>query len=105
MNKEEILAKSREENKDKDLYEMSVDAKAGRVAFIAAEIVTAILILLELVFTGEFNLKLLIIDATLEAAYNIYKAIKLPNQSTIFTAIICSLIDIVFIILVVMGLI
>ena len=92
MDKETILARSREENQEKDLYELSVETKAYRVAFIAAEIVTALLILVKMIMTGEWDLSLVIIDVTMEAVFNFYMAIKLKTSQAIIKAIMYTII-------------
>ncbi len=55
MNKEEILAKSREENKDRDEMELDTQAKAGRAAVAAGGIVCMIIILAEWLLGGHFG--------------------------------------------------
>lgn len=104
MDKEAILAKSRQENKEQDLYELSIETKAYRVAFIVAEVATALLILIKMIMTGEWDLSLLIIDATMEAVFNYYKAIKMKDSKSLITAIACTILDVAIIVLVVCGL-
>ena len=55
MTKEEILEKSRKENANKDLYQMTVDMQAGRVAAIAAALFALVVYLVELVMLGRYN--------------------------------------------------
>ena len=43
MNKEEILAMSRQENKDKDLYEMQVTESSANIGVITGAIICALL--------------------------------------------------------------
>ncbi len=50
MNKEEILAKSRNENKTADEYEMHVRLKAGRISKAIGVAIAFILVLIETIF-------------------------------------------------------
>ena len=55
MNKEEILAKSREENKNQDIYEYDVLKSAGSIATRIGLILCCLISLLEVIFTGKVS--------------------------------------------------
>ena len=55
MSKEEILAKSREENKKRDEMEQAVFVKAGQQACAVGGIVCMVIIILEAIFAKEVN--------------------------------------------------
>lgn len=103
MDKETILAKSRQENKEKDLYELSIETKAYRVAFTAAEIIAAFLFCLDMILTGEYNYSLLIVEVTAEAVFNFYIAIKLKTSKAFVKAIFLTILDAVLTSLIVLG--
>lgn len=94
MNKETILEKSRQESQEKDLYQLSIETKAYRFAFIGAQVVTAILLVVQYIITKEFNYALLIIDVSIEALYNFYVAVKLKTPKAWASAIALTILDI-----------
>ena len=55
MNKEEILAKSRKENEKVDEMEQFAQAKAGKMAMGIGGVLCMVLVLLDLIRTGETN--------------------------------------------------
>ncbi len=55
MNKEEILAKSRKENKTMDEMELGAQAKAGKLAMNIGAVVCMVFVLLETLRTGKTN--------------------------------------------------
>lgn len=55
MEKEELLQKSRNENKKGDEYEKKVVTKATSIAFIAMVVVAAVLFYVELIVKGNTN--------------------------------------------------
>lgn len=55
MNKEEILAKSRAENKNKDYYELEVLAQAGQAAMVVMVCLAGAFLVLQLSLGGGIN--------------------------------------------------
>lgn len=87
MTKEEILEKSRKENANKDLYQMTVDMQAGRVAAIAAALFALVVYLVELVMLGRNNYALWAVVTIMNSSISVYKVVKLKDKKYIFTAI------------------
>lgn len=97
MNKEEILAKSRNENKNEDVYEKEVLKQAGYVGGITAAIVTTALFILEMVIKGGTNFGFWAILFSIFAGEFTYKAIKLKRKHEIVIAIVYILLSILLI--------
>lgn len=87
MNKEEILAMSRQENKEKDLYEMQVSESSANIGLITGAIICALLFALEIFICGTTNYGLWSIVTGFNAAMMIYKGIKLKKKSSILIGI------------------
>ncbi len=83
MNKEEILAMSRQENKDKDLYEMQVTESSANIGIITGAIICALLFAAEIFICGTTNYGLWSIVTGINAAMGIYRGIKLKSKSKI----------------------
>lgn len=99
MKKEEILEKSRQENKNKDVYGLEVEAKGARIAGAASMILTTIYYLYELISgKGENPALYSIITAYLTVTYA-YKAAKIEENRklNVSTSIIWGLVSILFI--------
>ena len=106
MNKEEILKKSREENKNKDIYELEVISKAQRIGGLIALFVTFALMLIERVILEcgtNYGYFLIILSAG--AGLWIYKAIKMKKKHEIFLAILWIVLAIYAAIMVILDLI
>ena len=83
MNKEKVLEMSRQENKDKDLFELEVGNKATQVGSITSVSVCAILYMAEIMICGGKNYGLWTIIAAFMASTFLYTGIKLKNKSKI----------------------
>ncbi len=83
MTKDEILAKSRQENNDKDLYKAEIDAKAGIVGAILGFVLCAIFFVAELIVCGTTNYSLWGVIAAANAGARLYSGIKLRNKGCI----------------------
>ncbi len=83
MNKEEILAMSRQENKDKDLYEMQVTESSANIGVITGAIICALLFAAEIFICGSTNYGLWSIVTGITATMGIYKGVKLKKKSKI----------------------
>ncbi len=55
MNKEEILAKSRAENKNKDLYGMDVSKRAGSVTVVVMMAIAGVFFIVQILTGGGLN--------------------------------------------------
>lgn len=97
MNKEEILAKSRNENKNADVFEKEVLKQAGNVGCITAAIVTFILFVLEIFIKGHTNYGLWAILFSILSTQFIVKAIKLKRKHELVIAICYTLLTILLI--------
>lgn len=86
MNKGEILAKSRSENGNRDLYELEVIKQAGRVSTLTVIILCAVLFTAEILLGHGINYGLWSIVLGIEAAVFTYKAIKLKKKHEIVVA-------------------
>lgn len=91
MNKEEILARSRNENKDADIFEKEVLKTASNASVTAAAIMAGVLFLFELILTDHVNYSLWSIIFTMSAAMFTVKAIKLKRAHEIVLAVADSL--------------
>lgn len=86
MDKNEILEKSRQENKKSDELEKDVNIKASRIAMLVAAILLGVFIFIE-----DNNSYLIILDSMCCALW-CYKACRLKQKSDIILAVIWSII-------------
>ena len=82
MNKEELLAKSREENKNKDPYTMEVAKKSQRYAFIAGFIMVVLHFTARGIFIGELDYGLWSIMGVMIGVQYTYHGHKTGNPTT-----------------------
>lgn len=83
MNKEEILERSRKENKNKDVYINEINTKGGNIAAIVGLILTTIIFIGEILLGFGMNYGLYGIVFSVTGTSNLYKALKL-NTNKIF---------------------
>ena len=83
MNKEEILEKSRKENKNKDIYVNEINIKGGNIAAIVGLILTTIIFISEILLGVGMNFGLYGIVFSVTGTSNLYKALKL-NKNKVF---------------------
>lgn len=88
MNKNEILEKSRNENKNADPYEMEINAKALSNGMWSALLFGVILTALDFIKMQKFNFSLVAIIWVLDAVANTYKAAKLKEKRFIVNAVL-----------------
>lgn len=98
MNKEEILAKSRQENKEKDLYELEVKNNASRIASIASLIICAVLYAAEIMICGNRNYGLWTIIAAFIAGTFLYTGIKFKNKKKIAIGVLWTVVAVIAIV-------
>ncbi len=94
MTKDEILSRSREENKERDLYRLSIDRNAQRVGVIVMYAVALILTIVHVIQTGKLNYMLWIVALSVDTAMDIYKAITLKSKKAIVSALILVVVDV-----------
>ena len=80
MNRDEILAKSRKENKAQDLYELEVEIKAGHVSALVALALATIFFVAQSVTGGGFNYGLFALVLSYAAARAIFRAVTLRKK-------------------------
>ena len=88
MNKEEILAMSREENGGKDLEALETNVTAFKIGSILGIIVNAILFISEILICGTYNLGLWAILLATNAGSYLYNGIKLKRKILIIAGVI-----------------
>lgn len=88
MNKDDILAKSRQENKEKDLYEKEVQTRAGNIGAIAAMILATIFFVIQMVLGEGLNFGLYAVMFSVPAVGYIYKSIQMKRRRDTVAAII-----------------
>jgi phosphatidylserine synthase len=93
MNKDEILEKSRQENKSQDLYEKEVAKHAGKGGTIAAAFACFILIIVDLFFGQNVQGLMAIMMATLAGEF-FAKGIKFKRRGDIAVGVFCGLVAI-----------
>ncbi len=93
MNKEEILERSRKENKNKDIVEQEATLKACRVAYIVGPIVCVVLCFIQLAFIRTINWGCWVVNFSILGTVFLVKYIKLRKNHeliiTIFYFTIC----------------
>lgn len=86
--KEEILAKSRLENKDKDLFVKEVEIKAGNTAAFAAVLLATLFFVVQILVGGGMNYGFYAIVFSVQATGKTFKAIRIKCKNDItFSAI------------------
>ncbi|MCQ2591404.1 MAG: DUF6442 family protein [Treponema sp.] len=91
MTKEEILEKSRNENKNQDVYDLDTQNKAARYSIFAASILCCLLIILQVVVKKILPFELIVILFGMESVLFITKYVKMRKNHELFVAIIYSL--------------
>jgi uncharacterized protein (DUF983 family) len=104
MNKEEILEKSRKENKNQDLAEMECLKKAGIIAFIVGCIVCVIICALQFSFMKTINWGCWVANFSILGTVFLIKFIKLRKTHELFMTILYYALCIFFLIGFIMSL-
>lgn len=95
MTREEILAKSRLENKDQDLAANESAVKAGNAAVIGAAIVACILFSVQIICGGGVNLALWAVVISIMAVYYVVMFIKMRKGMHMLIAVLCTIMTLV----------
>jgi len=96
MNKEEILEKSRLENRDMDIYEKEVLAKGNTYSCILAAILATVFFIIQIFTGGGMNYGLYAIVFSMSCATFWYKYIKLHRKHELALALGYTLIVVLF---------
>lgn len=91
MNKDEILARSRKENKDRDLYEMETQTKAGNIGSLVATALTTVFFVLQSRYGHGFDFGLYAIILSVSAASFTFRAIRMKRGRDVAVAAIFTL--------------
>ena len=91
MTREEILAMSRQENKNKDLVAYEIEKQAGNAASITGAILCGILYLVQLSNGAGANLALWAVIVAMQAACYTVKAIRLRQKMHILLAVLTAI--------------
>ncbi len=94
MTKDEILEKSRKENKEQDLYEMSVNHAAARAGAVGMIAMAMLLTVIHIMQTGEFDLRLWLVILAESIVSSVYKAVKMRNLREIGWAVFTVIVEI-----------
>jgi len=94
--KEEILAKSRNENKDKDLFEREIQVKAGNIGACTAAILATVFFVTQILTGGGMNYSLYAILFSIPATGYIIKAIHMKRRREIVCAAIHTIVTLIF---------
>lgn len=97
MNKDDILEKSRKENKDQDLFAAQVNTSAATISLIVASLLATILFVVQFLVKHEYNLALYAVMLVIGAATFISKAVFLRRKRDIMLAILFGIATLVLI--------
>ncbi len=86
MNREEILTKSRNENKEQDIFEKEVLKESGNAGAITAAILAAVFFLIQILVGGGINLGLWALVFSIEATVFTVKAVRMKRKHEIAIA-------------------
>lgn len=96
MNKEEILEKSRIENKNLDLFEREVSQKAGNLAAIIAAILATVFYVIQFFVGLGQNYGLYAVVFSIPATGYLVKAIRMKNKKDIVAAAVFIIVTLFF---------
>lgn len=90
MEREEILAQSRKENKEQDLYEQEVIKTGNNIAITVAACLATIFFIIQILTGGGMNYGLYAVLFSMLATTFIVKVIRLKRKHEIFVAVLYS---------------
>ena len=96
MNKDEILERSRKENKDQDLFEKEVSAKAGNIGAIAAAVVATFFFVMQILLGIGMEYGLYAVVFSIPAAGYTVKAVRMKGRRNIVCAVVFVIATLVF---------
>ncbi len=104
MNKEEILRASRNENQNKDIYELEVIRKGQRIGGLIGICVTFTLMFVErVILENGMNYGYFLIILSAGAGLWIYKALKMKKKHEVFLALLWAVLAVYAAIMVVLN--
>lgn len=96
MNKEEILEKSRKENKNQDIYEKEVIDQGNKYACIAAAVLATIFFVVQIFVGSGMNYGLYAVVFSMPMGGFWYKFFKLHRRHELFVSIAYSVVVVLF---------
>lgn len=87
MTKEEILAKSRDENRNGDLIDLEVQSKAAKVGIFVSFLLCAVISIVELIFTKKVSVQCWMVFFGITATIFLVKFIKMHKKHELFVFI------------------
>ncbi len=96
MNKEEILEKSKKENKNRDPYEMEVSNNGFTLGFVSAMMIGIILWAVELIATGICEYRIYCLAVAVIAVSSLYRGVKLKNKRLVCIGVLTLLLTLFF---------
>ena len=105
MKKEEILEKSRNENKNADELELSVISSAGKIAAKIGMLICCLIAVLQVIFTGSISYESWMIYFSILSTMFIVKYIKLHQKDELVLSILYSAFFIFFTVLFILRLV
>ncbi len=96
MNKKEILEKSKEENKNRDPYELEVSNNGFTLGFVSAMMLGIILWAVELIATGIWEYRIYCLAVAVIAVSSLYRGIKLKNKKLVCIGVLTLLLNLFF---------
>jgi hypothetical protein len=96
MDKQEILAKSQEENKGRDVADLDAQKMGSYIGFLASAVFGIVVMVLDWYFFGRTPYEITTIICCFDACMYSYKFIKLRRKETLSFAIIWIILTIVW---------
>jgi len=96
MQKEEILEKSRKENKNQDIFEKEILKESGTIGAITAAILATVFFMIQIFVGKGMNYGLYAVVFSIPAAGFVVKAIRLKRRHEIIVAVIYSIAVLLF---------
>jgi len=94
--KEEILAKSRNENKNMDLYEKEIQTKAGNIAACVAAVLATIFFVVQILMGEGQNYGFYAVVFSVPATGYIVKSVQMRRKNDITFAVIYIILTLTF---------
>lgn len=92
MEKEEILEKSRKENKNKDIAELEIINRSGKIAYVVGALLCCVISFLDWSFTKTINCACWMVNFGMLTAVFTVKYIRLKKRHELIFAIVYFLI-------------
>lgn len=87
MTKKEILEKSRQDNKNADVYDLQIQKKAAFISYNAGIILASLVFILDLILTGKPVPEVMMISMGMMFIVFLYKYVKLHKRHELFPLI------------------